>query len=186
MKDTVLTDDDTCTERFMKKMSELNTNFNPLMMGIVLSVVVGRSFAYEFSIYLIGLVCCMCFNVFKVHRACIDFILNRWAIEFLFPLSCLLLLIGLIVTENTTMLYTITQAWLLVLSFCVRIVGMVEDSYCNIQLIMIVLPWFVRFGLDCTVALTPIVYLHYHPTTFFLEYFRNRRRIVRRKSKKID
>jgi len=46
---------------------------------------------------------------------------------------------------------------------------------------MIVLPWFVRFGLDCTIALTPIVYLHYHPTTFVLEYFQNRRRLVRRK-----
>ena len=47
---------------------------------------------------------------------------------------------------------------------------------------MIVLPWFVRFGLDCTVALTPIVYFHYHPSLFVFEYFQNRRRIVRRQS----
>lgn len=93
----------------MKKMSELNTNFNPLLLGIVLSFVMGRSFAYEFTIYLLGLVCCLCFNVFKVHRACIDFMVSRWAIEALFPLCCLLLLVGLIVTENTTMLYTITE-----------------------------------------------------------------------------
>ena len=51
---------------------------------------------------------------------------------------------------------------------------------------MIVLPWFVRFGLDCTVALTPAIYLHYHPTTFFFEYFQNRRRIVRRKSRSVS
>lgn len=47
---------------------------------------------------------------------------------------------------------------------------------------MIVLPWFVRFGLDCTVAMTPIFYFHHHPTLFIFEYFQNRRRIVRRKS----
>lgn len=47
---------------------------------------------------------------------------------------------------------------------------------------MIVLPWFVRFGLDCTCAMLPLVYLHYHPTTFIFEYFQNRRRLVRRKS----
>lgn len=47
---------------------------------------------------------------------------------------------------------------------------------------MIVLPWFIRFGLDCTVALTPVIYFHYHPSTFLFEYFQNRRRLVRRKS----
>lgn len=48
---------------------------------------------------------------------------------------------------------------------------------------MIVLPWFVRFGLDCTIALTPIIYFHYHPSLFLFEYFQNRRRIVRRQCK---
>ena len=48
---------------------------------------------------------------------------------------------------------------------------------------MIVLPWFIRFGLDCTVALTPVIYFHYHPSTFLFEYFQNRRRLVRRKCK---
>lgn len=47
---------------------------------------------------------------------------------------------------------------------------------------MIVLPWFIRFGLDCTIALTPLVYFHYHPSLFVFEYFQNRRRLVRRKS----
>ena len=45
---------------------------------------------------------------------------------------------------------------------------------------MIVLPWFVRLALDCTVALTPIAIFHYHPSTVF-EYFQNNRRLIRRK-----
>ena len=48
---------------------------------------------------------------------------------------------------------------------------------------MIVLPWFIRFGLDCTIALGPLVYFHYHPTGFLFEYFQDRRRVIRRKSK---
>jgi hypothetical protein len=80
VKDTVLTDDDNCTVRFMKKICEFNTAFYPLFMGLVLSFVMGKCYAFEFTVYLIGLVCCMCFNVFKVHRACIDFVLSRWTL----------------------------------------------------------------------------------------------------------
>ena len=46
VKDTVLTDDDNCTERFMKKICEYNTNFYPLTMAFVVSVVLGRSYAF--------------------------------------------------------------------------------------------------------------------------------------------
>ncbi len=80
VKDTVLTDDDNCTVRFMKKICEFNTAFYPLFMGLVLSFVIWKGYAFEFTVYLIGLVCCMCFNVFKVHRACIDFVLSRWTL----------------------------------------------------------------------------------------------------------
>lgn len=121
----------------------------------------------------------MCFNVFKVHRACIDFMLTRWAIEIIFPAGCLLMLAGLLITDNTTMLYSITQGWLyIVLCWMMldRIIILIRIRK------MIVLPWFVRFGLDCTVAMTPIFYFHHHPTLFIFEYFQNRRRIVRRKS----
>ena len=106
-KDTVLLDEDTCTERMMKKMSELNTNFNPLMMGVAVSVVVGRSYAFEFTVYLFALVCCFVFNVFKVHRACIDFFLTRWAIEIVFYVCAGLMIIGLMTSEHSSMLYTL-------------------------------------------------------------------------------
>ena len=46
---------------------------------------------------------------------------------------------------------------------------------------MIVLPWYVRFTLDCTIVVIPLIYMHYHPCTIFFEYFQNRRRLIRRK-----
>lgn len=109
VKDTVLTDDDNCTVRFMKKVVEFHTNFYPLLMGLILAFVMGKSFAFHFTVYIIGIICCMCFNVFKVHRACIDFVLSRWIIEFIFPLCCLLLLVALIAGDSTTMLYHIVE-----------------------------------------------------------------------------
>ncbi len=66
--------------------------------------------------------------------------------------------------------------------YCFMLDDVGPDNYFNKQRKMIVLPWFVRFGLDCTVAMTPIFYFHHHPTLFIFEYFQNRRRIVRRKS----
>ena len=46
---------------------------------------------------------------------------------------------------------------------------------------MIVLPWYIRFSMDSIVFLTPLVYMMYHPTTHVLEFFRDKRRLVRRK-----
>ena len=40
---TVLKDEDTCTERLMKKMCELNSFFNPLLIAMPLNFVLGRS-----------------------------------------------------------------------------------------------------------------------------------------------
>lgn len=92
----------------MKKVIELNVHFNPWLMGIMLSLVTASSTAFSFTFYMIGIACCVCFNLFKVHRACIDFFLSRWAIESLFPMSCILMLVNVIVTTPSVMLYTLS------------------------------------------------------------------------------
>lgn len=52
---------------------------------------------------------------------------------------------------------------------------------------MLVLPWYIRFGLDCVIISTPFLYLNSkkyfiigHPTTHLFEYFQNERRLNRR------
>ena len=52
---------------------------------------------------------------------------------------------------------------------------------------MIVLPWYIRLTFDVVIISTPFLYLNCtqdfylaHPTTHLFEYFRNKRRIVRR------
>jgi hypothetical protein len=75
----------------------------------MLSFVTGTSSAFSFSFYLIAIVCCVLFNSFKVHRACVDHFLSRWAIEALFPISCVLLLVNILVTRPSVMLYTLVQ-----------------------------------------------------------------------------
>ena len=98
----------------MKKVIELNVQFNPWLMGIMLSLVTATSTGFSFTFYMIGITCCVLFNSFKVHRACIDHFLSRWAIESLFPISCILLLVNLLVNTPSTMLYTLSQGWLII------------------------------------------------------------------------
>jgi hypothetical protein len=81
----------------MKKACEFNTNFNPLLLCTLLTFVAGKSFGFTFAIYIFGIVFAITFNVFKVHRACIDFYFFRWAIEVLFPICSLLLAVNLLV-----------------------------------------------------------------------------------------
>ena len=81
----------------MKKACEFNVNFNPLLLGMVVSFVSGHSYAFSFSFYVIGLVCCILFNVFKIHRACITIWFGRWMVEIVFPICCIVILTGLIV-----------------------------------------------------------------------------------------
>ena len=71
MKESTLTDEDTCVERMMKKTCEFNTNINPLLMGSILAFIVGKSYGFTFAIYMFGIVFGIVFNIFKVHRACI-------------------------------------------------------------------------------------------------------------------
>jgi len=86
-------------------------------MGIMLSLVTATSTAFSFTFYIIGITCCIFFNLFKVHRACIDFFLSRWAIESVFPMSCILMLVNIIVTTPSVMLYTLSQGWQLIFYF---------------------------------------------------------------------
>ena len=81
----------------MKKACEFNVNFNPLLLGMVVSFVSGHSYAFPFSIYVIGLICCILFNVFKIHRACITIWFGRWLVEIIFPICCIILLVSMIV-----------------------------------------------------------------------------------------
>lgn len=55
----------------MKKMGEVNVTFNPLLLGLPLSFVMGRTYALSISIYFAAALFCVLFNVFKIHRACI-------------------------------------------------------------------------------------------------------------------
>lgn len=71
VQSTILSDEDTCAERLMKKICEFNVSFNPLLLGVPLNFLLGRSFAFSVVVFVIGIVACLLFNVFKVHRACI-------------------------------------------------------------------------------------------------------------------
>jgi len=69
MKDITLTDDDNCVERMMKKACDFNVTLNPLLLPIIVAFASGHSYALSISVYIIGIICCVLFNVFKVHRA---------------------------------------------------------------------------------------------------------------------
>ena len=69
MKESILTDDDTCVDRMMKKACEFNTNINPLLMGSILTFIAGKSYGFTFAIYMFGIIFGIVFNVFKIHRA---------------------------------------------------------------------------------------------------------------------
>ena len=80
----------------MKKACEFNVTFNPLLLGSVLAFVTGHSYAFSFSAYVIGIVACVVFNVFKMHRACVDQMILRWMIEAIFPVCCVVLMVDLV------------------------------------------------------------------------------------------
>ena len=75
---TTLDDNDTCTERLMKKMVEFNVIFHPFFLLMPLAFVLGRSNAGMIVLYILALLCCWLFNSFKVHRACMEHVMLRW------------------------------------------------------------------------------------------------------------
>lgn len=105
MQSTVLTDDDTCAERLMKKVCEFNVSFNPLLLGVPLNLLLGRSLAFSVVVFVLGVVACLLFNVFKVHRACIQMKAGRLFFELLWPILTALLFVNIWTTSPSTMLY---------------------------------------------------------------------------------
>lgn len=110
MQDSELRDEDTCVERMMKKTCDFNVRYNPLLLGVVLALVAGQSYAFVFIMYVLGLACCIVFNVFKVHRGWVETMVGRWMVEALFPLCVVLTTVNLVVGEHSTILYTLRQA----------------------------------------------------------------------------
>jgi hypothetical protein len=101
------TEYDTCTERFMKKIGEINVNFNPLLLALPLNFVLGRSYAFVIVVYFLAAVFCLVFNVFKVHRACVEFRASRLFLESIWICLTLLLLVNIWVTDPSSMPYLI-------------------------------------------------------------------------------
>lgn len=77
VKSTILNDEDTCVDRLMKKVCEFNVTFNPILLALPLNFVLGRSLAFSVAIFVIAALCCYIFNVFKVHRACVEVKVGR-------------------------------------------------------------------------------------------------------------
>ena len=100
---------DTCTERFMKKMCELNVLFNPMLLALPLNLVLGRSYAFCIVIYFLSGAFCVFFNLFKMHRACVLYKLSRLFLESIWVCLSLLLLINIWTQEPSSMLYKLRQ-----------------------------------------------------------------------------
>ena len=93
----------------MKKACDFNVTLNPLLLPVIVAFVSGHSYAFSISIYIIGIICCVIFNVFKMHRALVHFWFARWMIEVIFPICCLILCTNLIIGESSGMMYTLRQ-----------------------------------------------------------------------------
>ena len=93
----------------MKKMCELNVDFNPILISLPLSLVTGTSFSFIVVIYFSAATLCQFFNVFKVHRACIEHKLSRYVLEHLWILLAVLQLIIIILEKRANMLYTLVE-----------------------------------------------------------------------------
>lgn len=42
------------------------------MLALPLNFILGKSMAFSVAIFIIAIACCYIFNVFKVHRACVE------------------------------------------------------------------------------------------------------------------
>lgn len=104
-----LQDEDTCTERLMKKISQFDLEFHPILMGLPLCFVLGRSMPFSIAIYLMALVSCWLFNCFKVHRACIEHKLTRMILEIIWGIMAVLLFVNLWTTKPSTMPYLLVS-----------------------------------------------------------------------------
>lgn len=94
----------------MKKIGEINVLFNPLLITLPLNMVAGRTYAFSIVIYFVAWMFCLIFNVFKVHRACVEYKISRLFLESIWILLALLLLLNLWVTDASTMLYKLRVA----------------------------------------------------------------------------
>jgi hypothetical protein len=108
VRSTILTDNDTCTERLMKKVCEYNVTFNPLLLAVPLNLVLGRSMGFSVAMFVIAAVWCYLFNVFKVHRAWIEMKAGRLFLETLWITLGGLVLVNIWTTQSSSMLYRLT------------------------------------------------------------------------------
>jgi len=65
----------------------------------------GRSYPFSIVIYMLAMLFCLLFNVFKIHRACIEHKVSRVMIELLWPVLAILQLLNLWTTAPSSMLY---------------------------------------------------------------------------------
>jgi hypothetical protein len=79
-----------------------------LTLGV--NFITGRTYAFSIAIFVLTAVTCWLNNVFKIHRACIENKFGRWALEMLWMLGPVLLLVNLLSINPNTMLYTLRNA----------------------------------------------------------------------------
>ena len=91
----------------MKKVVELNANFGPLLLVFPLLFILGRTYAVSTVLYVFSFLFCMLFNMFKVHRALIEYPCGRLTVELLFPLTLLAALVVILIKTPSSMLYLI-------------------------------------------------------------------------------
>lgn len=68
-------------------------------------MLLGRSYAFSVVIFIVGVVACLVFNVFKVHRACIQMKAGRLFFELIWVILAALLFVNIWTTSPSTMLY---------------------------------------------------------------------------------
>ena len=86
-------------------MCEYEVLFNPLLLGFPLSFVAGRSYVFAPVAYFASATCCVIFNVFKMHRHCIEHMASRLLLESLWAMILFMLYVNIMVTDPANMLY---------------------------------------------------------------------------------
>ena len=91
-------------------MCEYNVIFNPLLLLAPLNFVLGRSMAFSVVIFIASATCCYIFNVFKVHRTCVESKAGRLFIEMLWIVLSALLIVNIWTTSVSPVLYRLKSS----------------------------------------------------------------------------
>ena len=68
----VIEEDDGGSVKFIKKLSEFNTSYMPILIVFPLNIITGTTYAFDFCLYFFVMVPLLLFNLLQLHKKCID------------------------------------------------------------------------------------------------------------------